>query len=68
MQARTAVCYPKALESKVKLGLKTRLEIIDNYLLLCNTQKYFNDLETAEKSTGDVNTSANPNMPKCITF
>lgn len=50
MQARTAVCYPKALESKVKLGLKTSLEITDNYLLLCNTQEYLNDLETAEKA------------------
>lgn len=64
MQTRTAVCYQKALKSKVKLGLKARLLITDNYLLLYNAQEYLNDLETAEKSTGNVSTSANPNQTR----
>lgn len=55
MHARTTVCYQKALQSKVKLGLKTMLLIIDSYLLLYNAREHLNDLETEEKSTGNVN-------------
>lgn len=55
MHARTTVCYQKALQSKIKLGLKTMLLIIDSYLLLYNAQEHLNDLETEEKSTGNVN-------------
>lgn len=62
MQARTAVCYQKTLKNKVKLGLKNRLLITDNYLLLYNAREHLNDLETAEKSTGNVNSSENPNQ------
>lgn len=45
------------LKSKVKLGLKTRLLIYDNYLLLRNAEEH---LETAEKRTGNTDSFANP--------
>lgn len=54
MQARTVASYQKASKSKVKLGLKTRLLITDNYLLLYNAQEYLNYLETAEKKLQEI--------------